>query len=43
MIELVFVLGIMVPLSIVSWGTALFLTACGLIHLRDMLQEKGII
>lgn len=43
MIEIIFVWGILMPLSILAWGAALFLTTCGLIHLHAMLQKKGIL
>jgi hypothetical protein len=43
MIELVFVLGIMVPLGILTWFAVVFLTMCGAIHLRDLLIERGIL
>jgi len=43
MIEFIFVWGILVPLSMLAWGTSLFLIACGCIHLHEMLQKRGIL
>ena len=43
MFELVFIIGVMVPFGVLAWSAAVFLITMGVIYLRDLLKERGLI
>lgn len=43
MIEFLITYGILLPLAALVWLLVMFLAACGALHLRDLLQDRGIL